>query len=209
MAKVVLSNAAIRFTDYTLDVSRLALCPGVVLLRGSNGAGKSTLARACLGLLTLSSGVRDVLSTVSFGYMPQTYRDALVPFLSGLQNLHLYEKDVKARRNLTALAERFGIASSDLRKRPHRLSGGQCQKLVLIRELSLNADVVVLDEPFASLDISTRRMAAELIRDLAATKCSVLLISHGEVPDAIKSVLVAQYEIIRTSDNRACLEETH
>lgn len=205
--KVVFEQAEVGLPDFVLDIGSFVLSSGIVVLRGANGSGKSTLARACLGLVPPSRGTRRVAPGLSLAYMPQSYREALVPFLTGLDNLTLYDREQSMRSRLLEQIGTFGVGSTDLRKRPHRLSGGQCQKLVLTREALLGAAVLALDEPFSSLDCRSQDAAGSLIGDVARRGTCVLLITHGDLPPSIRPAVTAEYDIVRTEDNRACISK--
>lgn len=152
-----------------------------VMLVGANGSGKSTLLRVLHGLVPLSRGER-VLA-------PAPPRIAMVfqrPFLLRLSvranvELGLFLARVpraqRRERAMKALA-RVGLAGEALR--PARvLSGGQQQRLALARAWALQPDVLLLDEPTASLDPSATREVEALIRRVAADGVTVVMASHN------------------------------
>jgi molybdate transport system ATP-binding protein len=152
----------------------------VVALLGPNGAGKTTLLRAIAGLIPFSSGrVRldgQVLEDATTGeYVPTELRPIgvvfqdylLFPHLSVLDNVAfgLRSRGTPAREAAEKAARwlnRMGL-SSYLRARPNALSGGQRQRVALARALAADPRLLLLDEPLAALDVTTR---AEVRRDL-------------------------------------------
>ena len=174
-----------------LEVSALDVCPNEVLaVVGPNGAGKSTLLRV---IALLERPVRGDVSfdgsLVSGSLLAYRRRMALVfqePLLldttveanvrTGL-SLRGVGRDEQKRRSEEWL-ERFGIA--ELRGRsPRALSGGEAQRVSLARAFALQPEVLLLDEPFASLDPPTRE---SLIEDLdvvlTANRVATVFVTH-------------------------------
>jgi molybdate transport system ATP-binding protein len=174
--------AAIRLTLGTLALDmELDIGEGeVVALLGPNGAGKTTLLRAVAGLVSFSSGhVRldgQVLEDTATGaYVPTERRPIGVVFQDYLLFPHLSVLDNVAfglrsrgtqRREASEKAvqwlDRVGLGSYAHAK-PDALSGGQRQRVALARALAPDPRLLLLDEPLAALDITTR---AEVRRDL-------------------------------------------
>jgi ABC-2 type transport system ATP-binding protein len=146
----------------------------VIGLLGCNGAGKSTLMECLLGLRELDAGsVRlfgeDVAALsesarARIGYVPQ--KSNLFEWMTPLQLLD-YFKAMYPRWNavkVEALLERWGFDLLKLNKPIGRLSGGEQQRLSIIRALAHDPDLLVLDEPVSSLDPAGRRaFLAELV----------------------------------------------
>jgi ABC-2 type transport system ATP-binding protein len=170
-----------------LDGLDLTIEPGdAVGLLGANGAGKTTLLRSLLGLLPIDAGRCSVFGESSFAlspvtrgriaYVPQT--PGQFPWLSGKAMLRYvsafypvfdwtYVRDLAARWKL-ALQTPVGV-----------LSPGQQQRLSIVRALATRPDVVVLDEPIASLDPATRiAVIDELISERSRRPVTVLFSSH-------------------------------
>jgi NitT/TauT family transport system ATP-binding protein len=159
-----------------------------VILVGPSGCGKSTL-------LELVCGLREPLEgTIEAGgerraperlrrcaYMPQ--RDLLLPWLSALDNAALALRNrgagrARARREAGELFERFGLTGFE-RTPPAQLSGGMRQRVAFLRTLVAGKPVLLLDEPFASLDAITRgEMQQWLAGALEVDPRSVVLVSH-------------------------------
>jgi NitT/TauT family transport system ATP-binding protein len=173
----------------SLDSIELEALPGEVLaLVGPSGCGKSTLLEIACGLREPSAGTIAVEgSTDAAGrlshcaYMPQ--RDLLLPWFSALDNAALALRNrgigrAAARSQAGELFDRFGLAGFEA-ARPQELSGGMRQRVAFLRTLVAGKPVLLLDEPFASLDaISRAEMQEWLAGTLSADDRTVLLVSH-------------------------------
>jgi NitT/TauT family transport system ATP-binding protein len=173
----------------------LRLQPGEVRgIVGPSGCGKSTLLELVSGLREPSAGEiavhdrsspRDRLARCA--YMPQ--RDLLLPWLSAIDNAAIALRNRGASRRdargaAHPLFERFGLAGFE-RTRPTELSGGMRQRIAFLRTLLAGKPVLLLDEPFASLDAITRAEMQEWLAEaLAAESRSVILVSH-DVEEAL------------------------
>jgi ABC-type nitrate/sulfonate/bicarbonate transport system ATPase subunit len=161
---------------------------------GPSGCGKSTLLELVSGLREPSAGTVAVHGgagarqrLASCAYMPQ--RDLLLPWLSAIDNAAISLRNRGASRRdareaAHPLFERFGLAGFE-RTRPTELSGGMRQRIAFLRTLLAGKPVLLLDEPFASLDAITRAEMQEwLAGALAAESRSVILVSH-DVEEAL------------------------
>jgi NitT/TauT family transport system ATP-binding protein len=166
----------------------------VVGLVGPSGCGKSTLLELIAGLLEPTAGSLRVgggeAPAERLGrcvYMPQ--RDLLLPWLSALDNAALAARNrgasrAGARAEAAPLFDRFGLAGFE-RSRPGELSGGMRQRVAFLRTLLAVKPVLLLDEPFASLDaISRAEMQEWLAGALAAQPATVVLVTH-DVEEAL------------------------
>jgi NitT/TauT family transport system ATP-binding protein len=119
--------------------------------------------------------------------MPQ--RDLLLPWMTAIDNaalalLNRGLRKAEARRAAAPLFERFGLAGFE-HSRPAELSGGMRQRVAFLRTLIAGKPVLLLDEPFASLDAITRgEMQAWLAGALAADPRTVILVTH-DVEEAL------------------------
>lgn len=165
----------------------------IVALVGPNGAGKSTLLLVLSGLLRPQKGEIYFAGQILEPYRNRSYRrriglvmqDPLLLDMSVFANLAigLRFRSVSAAetcRRVDEWLERLGIAH--LRDRPAcKLSGGEAQRVALARALVLQPELLLLDEPFNSLDVKARE---ELIHDLKAllieTQMTTLFSSHDE-----------------------------
>jgi NitT/TauT family transport system ATP-binding protein len=166
----------------------------VMAVVGPSGCGKSTLLELMAGLQDPDEGVvsvggaRDAAARRSAcAYMPQ--RDLLLPWLSALDNAALALRNhgasrADARSGAIGLFERFGLGGFE-DSRPGSLSGGMRQRVAFARTVLAEKPVLLLDEPFASLDAITR---AELQEWLAAALSdrgrTVVLVTH-DVEEAL------------------------
>jgi NitT/TauT family transport system ATP-binding protein len=178
-----------------LDRVDLAVGPGeVVGLVGPSGCGKSTLLELVAGLLEpsagtiLVSGEREARERLArCAYMPQ--RDLLLPWLTALDNAALAPRNrgaskAAARAEAAPLFERFGLAGFE-DARPAELSGGMRQRVAFARTLLARKPVLLLDEPFASLDAISRGELQEwLAGALTGEPATALLVTH-DVEEAL------------------------
>jgi molybdate transport system ATP-binding protein len=176
---------------FSLDVD-LALDAGVLVLFGPSGAGKSLTLRAlaCLlpgvrgrlrvdgeVLLDSARGVDVPAERRRLGYVPQQH--ALFPFLDVAGNVAfgLPRRERKAGRVL-ALLDELGLASL-ASARPDALSGGERQRVALGRALAVSPRLLLLDEPFASIDEEGRASLQKLVRALIdARRIPAVLVTH-------------------------------
>jgi ABC-type nitrate/sulfonate/bicarbonate transport system ATPase subunit len=161
---------------------------GVVGIVGPSGCGKSTLLEITAGLLEQTAGAVKVGESSTAeerlhhcAYMPQ--RDLLLPWLPAIDNAALAPalagaaRD-DARERTRPDFERLGLTGFELAK-PQELSGGMRQRVAFLRTLGAGKPVLLLDEPFASLDAITRADAqAWLAGVLAQDNHTVLLVTH-------------------------------
>jgi NitT/TauT family transport system ATP-binding protein len=173
----------------------LVVRPGEVLgLVGPSGCGKSTLLEVIGGLRAQSSGRVAVegeeaatARLARCAYMPQ--RDLLLPWLAAIDNAALALRNrgasrAQARRAAHPLFERFGLAGFE-RARPAELSGGMRQRVAFLRTLLAGKPVLLLDEPFASLDALTRAEMQEWLAEaLSAESRTAILVTH-DVEEAL------------------------
>jgi ABC-type nitrate/sulfonate/bicarbonate transport system ATPase subunit len=168
-----------------LDRLSLRVEPGEVLaLVGPSGCGKSTLLELLAGLQQPDEGRVEAEPAA---YMPQ--RDLLLPWRTALANAALAlecagVRKADARREAQPLFERFGLGGFE-RARPHELSGGMRQRVALARTFLSGRPLVLLDEPFASLDQITRGSLQEwLAGALREEPRTVVLVTH-DVQEAL------------------------
>jgi len=164
-----------------------------VSLIGPSGCGKSTLLRIVMGLIDADEGKVEINSREltpdnklelrrQMGYVIQS--GGLFPHLTARENLTLvtgflgWNKKRESQR-IDELCELTNIAPSDLNRPPDGLSGGQAQRISLMRALMLDPDIILMDEPLGSIDPLVRY---ELQRDLKSIfkklQKTVLLVTH-------------------------------
>ncbi|WP_435187915.1 ABC transporter permease [Streptomyces sp. bgisy126] len=199
------------FTRLTLDAG-----PGTTIaVVGPNGAGKTTLLRALLGLTPraradLRLGDEDVTALPPHrrhvAWVPQD--GALFPHMSALANTAygLRAQGVArsgARREAQTWLDRLGVGHLGHRK-PAQLSGGQAQRVALARALAARPRLLVLDEPLAALDQTTRAHVRHTLRThLAGFGGVCLVVTH----DPVEAVSLAD-RVLVLQDGRALQDDT-
>jgi ABC-2 type transport system ATP-binding protein len=155
---------------------------GIVRVSGPNGAGKSTLLRIVAGACLPSGGTRRVAPGVAVGYAPER---AAPPggFMSARYlDHHARIRGLDAatrRRQVDELAERLGCGPA-LRQRLGALSKGTLRKVVVAQALLGGPGLLVLDEPFAGLDVDARAAVADLLAERARDGAAVVLSDHRQ-----------------------------
>lgn len=157
----------------------LAAAPGeVVALLGPSGIGKTTLLRIILGLDTAFDG-RVQTRAGPVGVVFQDPR--LLPWLTVADNLRLVMTSQTTRAipsHINTLLERAGVPGIADR-RPAELSLGMARRVALARALAVDPVLLVLDEPFASLDVQLGSvLAARVADDARRAGCTVLMATH-------------------------------
>lgn len=151
------------------------------VLWGPSGAGKSTLLAAIAGLITPRSGMIQIGSRVLFsdseavnvaphqrniGFVFQDL--ALWPHLTAIDHVFLAGRSAGLDRpGAEKILEATGIKGLENR-RPGQLSGGEQQRLAIARSLAGKPSVLLLDEPFSSLDRRTKRVLYDLLRRVSS-----------------------------------------
>jgi len=157
-----------------------------VCLVGASGCGKSTLLHLLAGLDSPTAGALAVEGRTALMFQEA----ALFPWLTVAGNVALALRLRGVRR-----AERRPLVASLLEmvhleefgtKRPHELSGGMRQRVALVRALAQDADVLLMDEPFGSLDAMTRDLLHAELERLWTDRCfTVLFVTHN-VREAVR-----------------------
>lgn len=151
-----------------------------VALLGASGIGKSTLLRLIAGLETnFTQGNIQLAKGTKLAWLAQ--QDCLFPWLSVLDNVQLQahlngNKNTKTEGKAKQLLSDVNMLEH-ANKPCYQLSGGQRQRVALARTLMLDADLILMDEPFSALDAVTRLQLQKLSRQLLSEK-TVLLITH-------------------------------
>ncbi|WP_296606826.1 ABC transporter ATP-binding protein, partial [Nocardioides sp.] len=169
---------------------------GLTAVLGASGCGKTTLLRLVAGFLepdagTIRLGDRAVSGSGRpvpprrrrIGYVPQ--EGALFPHLDVAANvafgLASGRRSAAARRRVEEMLELVELPRSAASRQPHELSGGQQQRVALARALAPRPDVVLLDEPFSSLDAGLREETGRAVaRALRASGATAVLVTHDQ-----------------------------
>jgi molybdate transport system ATP-binding protein len=206
-----------RGAAFCLDLE-LVIEPGeVVALLGPNGAGKTTALRALAGLLPVTAGEVRLDETVWDSpprvFVPAEERFAGVVFQDYLLFNHMSALDnvafglraqgvarAPARARAREWLVRVGLESF-VDKRPRALSGGEAQRVALARALATEPALLLLDEPLAALDASSRlHIRAELARHLGEYPGHTLLVTHDPLDAMVladRIVIVEQGRVVQ------------
>jgi iron(III) transport system ATP-binding protein len=205
-------GATVVLTDIDLTVP----AGSITAVLGTSGSGKTTLLRLIAGFEQLDSGAISIGGLVvddgqrsvrpqhrGIGYVPQD--GALFPHLTVLGNIGF---GLARRERSTAgeLLELVGLTGLE-RRYPHQLSGGQQQRVALARALAIRPRVVLLDEPFSSLDASLRAdLGRDVARILSAAATTTVLVTHDQDEALALADRVAVLEggrVLASSDPRS------
>lgn len=195
-AAIDITSLTVRYGEVlALDGIDLRVEPGAICaVIGMNGAGKSTLFKALLGLVGLQQGAVAILGetpasarrAARIGYVPQSeqidehfpvsVRDVVMMGRFGMQG--------PARRirpiDRTAVTEAIArVELDDLAQRQiGRLSGGQRKRAFVARAIAQEADILLLDEPFAGVDKRSEQLIIAVLKELAAAGRTILISTH-------------------------------
>jgi NitT/TauT family transport system ATP-binding protein len=161
-----------------------------VTIVGPSGCGKSTFAKIVNGLLPATNGEVQVRKATNGRDHAMVFQDSsLFPWYSVLNNVAygLVCQGVpkrEAQDRARPLIKLVGLDGFET-KYPYQLSGGMQQRANLARALTVDPELLLMDEPFAALDAQTREiMQAELLRIWSASRKTVLFITH-QIDEAI------------------------
>jgi len=173
---------------------------------GPNGAGKSTLIKAALGIVPRITGEVTIFGETyararrRIAYVPQrasvdwnfpaTVQDVVI--MGMYQDIGFLRFAGKRHRETARVClERVGMADF-VHRQIGQLSGGQQQRVFLARALAQNADLYVMDEPFAGVDAATERAIVAVLKEQIASGKTVICVHHdlATVPDYFDHVLL-------------------
>ncbi len=192
MSAIDLRSVAKAFgaTKVLKDVNLTVREGSITAILGDSGSGKTTLLRLMAGFEHVDSGtvaigdriVDDSHKSVraqhrGVGYVPQ--EGALFPHLTVLKNIG-FGLTRHERAAALDLLEMVGLSGLG-RRYPHQLSGGQQQRVALARALAIRPKVVLLDEPFSSLDASLRAsVRADVARIVGKLGTTTVIVTHDQ-----------------------------
>lgn len=181
-------NISKKLSRFNLDISFSCFSGSLLALIGPSGAGKTTIVRSIAGLERPDRGFVACNGVVwsdtkrgiwlppqqrKLGYVFQEY--SLFPHLTVEKNVAFAADDPGEVKDLMEL---FGIGHLRGRK-PHRISGGERQRVALAQALARKPRVLLLDEPFSALDVATRQKLREELKSLKGRlSVPVVLVTH-------------------------------
>lgn len=167
----------------------LTLKKGEILgILGPSGCGKSTILNLLSSLLKPTSGTININGNI--GYMFQ--RDHLLEWRSIIDNITIgleVQKKINTDSMMTihSLLKKYDLW--DFRHHyPHQLSGGMRQRVALIRTLATNPDILLLDEPFSSLDYQTRLQVSDDVYNIIRQEHKEAILVTHDISEAISMV---------------------
>ncbi len=181
----------------TTAAAEFTLTHGITALIGPSGAGKSTLARLITGLEKPDRGL------IKFGNCPLYDSDKRINIRPNKRHIALMPQEANlfphmtARQNILFMSQMADNSLEDyiqlagiqglMNKYPHMLSGGEAQRVSLIRALASSPEMLILDEPFTGLDPKSKSSLIHLVRSVAQTaEIPILLITH-QIDEMLKT----------------------
>jgi ABC-type nitrate/sulfonate/bicarbonate transport system ATPase subunit/ABC-type nitrate/sulfonate/bicarbonate transport system permease component len=207
-ASVALRGLSFSFGEKKIiDALSLELCESPAVMLGPSGCGKTTLLRLIAGLLQGQSG--EVLfegeraGAISFVFQ----EPRLLPRLTALENIMLPSRKHFADAELIQRANRLlaltGLQSAEGRY-PGELSGGQAQRVSIARAFCYPAPLLLMDEPFQSLDLPLRLSLLETLKTLLAAETRfVIAVTH----DPREAVIMGRRVLVMGREGRIALDE--
>lgn len=165
---------------------------GFVTLLGPSGCGKSTLLKILGGLQKPTTGevlvdgetIQSAVKKGKIGLVPQ--RSALLPWKTASENASFLLEMSETRPSKHEIAARAKDAldlvglTDAAKKLPSELSGGMAQRVSIARALTLDPEILYMDEPFGALDAITRDQMNELLQEIwSSTKKTVVFVTHS------------------------------
>jgi molybdate transport system ATP-binding protein len=175
--------------SFELSVDLDVPAGSVLALLGPNGSGKSTVLGCLAGLIAPASAEITVAGRALAGLAPHRRgigllsQDALLfPHLSAVDNVAFSPRSTGAGRRAARERACFWLAEVDAvelaDRRPGQLSGGQAQRVAIARALAAQPDLLLLDEPFAALDVDAAPAIRGLLRRVLKTGPTTVLVTH-------------------------------
>ncbi len=210
---VINARFKLNYDDFSLDVDLTLPSTGVSVLFGHSGSGKTTLLRCIAGLEQAPLGYLEINEHVwqdskrqifiptykrPLGYVFQEAN--LFSHLTVLDNLHFGLKRIKNNLGLIKLnqtIELLGIGHL-LARMPNNLSGGERQRIAIARALALNPEILLMDEPLASLDLKRKQEILPYLSRL-----------HQQLDIPVIYVTHSQQEVAQLADTLVILEDGH
>ena len=172
---------------------------GIFAVMGGSGEGKTTLLRLLCGLEKPQSGeIESTYKKISVAFQ----EPRLLPWMTAENNLNfVLPKEKAASKTAQELLRDFELEAC-AEMLPHELSGGMKQRLSLARALAMEADLLLLDEPFSALDAALKARVAPLVKN-ANKEGLTIVITH----DKRDAALLGAKVLTLKSDTISFLEE--
>jgi ABC-type Mn2+/Zn2+ transport system ATPase subunit len=220
------SNLAVGYTKYPIvsDIS-LGMQPGELLvLIGTNGSGKSTILKTLAGLLRPVGGNLEILgaATGSFpkrvAYLPQhpvsthtlplRVRDVVA--MGRFAHLGLFKKATTLDNQIVETSMQLTGVDPQANDPIRDLSGGQQQRTHLAQVLARQAEILLLDEPTAGLDLNGRKLVADLIASERSRGVTVVMATH-ELQDAesANTVMLLAQRVVSVGPPKVALRDEY
>ena len=179
-------------TNFNLDIES----GEIISVVGSSGSGKTTLLRLISGLEMPDNGQitlkNEIVNSSNIFIRPEdrdcslVFQDyALFPNMSMRQNIYFGKNSINNKEKIEELIEITEIKSI-MEKFPHQCSGGEQQRVALVRSLAINPSLVLMDEPLSNLDQSLKANMALVIRKLLKKfKITGIIVTH-DIMDAME-----------------------
>lgn len=191
-----------------------------VSIIGKSGSGKTTLMSLLGALDKPTSGhvmvdEKDITSLSSrelvsyrshkIGFVFQAYN--LVPNLTALENVMLPMEAIKSPRKTHVmraqkLLEQVGLQPDKQRRKPHRLSGGEQQRIAIARALANQPSFILADEPTGNLDSQTGTMIFDLLKTLSRSEHTTVIVVTHDMSIALKTDKVFELKDGKISERR-------
>lgn len=188
-----------------------------LVIRGKNGAGKSTFIKCLLGFNLVKSGMifydkTDITSFKSwtkFGYVSQNFDDFNYEFpITVGELLNISSLKNTSESNRLKLLEKMGIFDI-VNQNINSLSGGQLQRVFIVRAMINNPEVLILDEPTASIDKQNKEFFYNTVEELHKMGITIILITHNDEIDHLNYThLLSMYGDLTTSFEERGVELT-
>ena len=210
-------NIVKRYDDFVLEKEWEVDKGEVIVLFGPSGSGKSLTLLSIAGLAKPDEGFIEIDRHMVFhhsrkiniparnrcvGYVPQNY--GLFPHLRVDENISfgMHKKGMEQKNErVMELLIRVGLENKR-NKYPHQLSGGEKQRIALLRALANNPKVLLLDEPFSAVDIPVRKILRNEIREfLIQWKIPIVLVTHDPEDLDMLATKMVQYG----TDNKSAI----
>lgn len=193
--QININNLSFAYGSKTI-ISNLSLAINqgdYLVIRGKNGSGKSTLIKCLLGINPVKTGmifydktdINSFSTWTRFGYVSQSFDDFNYEFpitVGELLSISSLKKTKETDR--LKLLEKMGIFDI-INQNINSLSGGQLQRVFIVRAMLNNPEVLIFDEPTASIDQQNKAYFYSTINELHQAGLTIILITHNDDIDTL------------------------